>query len=85
MTALPTGDADVPAGRYRHYKGADYEVLGIARHSETEEPMVVYRTLYGDYSWWVRPKAMFLEMVTVNGQTVPRFQHMDPLLHPTNL
>jgi hypothetical protein len=61
-------------GRYRHYKGNDYEVIGIARHSETEEEMVVYRTLYGDGSMWVRPLTMFTEDVTVNGRTAPRFE-----------
>jgi hypothetical protein len=63
----------VPPGRYRHYKGKDYLVLGVARHSETEEELVVYRTDYGDRSLWVRPKGMFLETVEVDGQTVPRF------------
>ena len=60
-------------GRYRHYKGSDYQVIGIARHSETEEEMVVYRKLYGDGSMWVRPLAMFVEDVVVNGRQVPRF------------
>ncbi len=64
-------------GRYRHYKGNDYEVIGIARHSETEEEMVVYRKLYGDHSLWVRPLTMFLELVEVNGRLVPRFAPMD--------
>ena len=60
-------------GRYRHYKGNEYEVIGIARHSETEEEMVVYRELYGDHSLWVRPLAMFRELVKVEGRQVPRF------------
>ena len=60
-------------GRYRHYKGNDYEVIGIARHSETEEKLVVYRCLYGDHSLWVRPLAMFTESVLVAGAKVPRF------------
>jgi hypothetical protein len=64
-------------GRYRHYKGNDYQVIGIARHSETEEEMVVYRKLYGDHSLWVRPLAMFLEQVEVNGERVPRFALLD--------
>jgi hypothetical protein len=63
----------LPPGRYRHYKGKDYEVLGIARHSETEEELVVYRCLYGDFSLWVRPLAMFLEEVEVDGRSVRRF------------
>ena len=61
-------------GRYRHYKGNFYEVIDVARHSETEEEMVVYRTLYGDHSLWVRPLGMFLENVVVDGREVPRFE-----------
>jgi hypothetical protein len=67
-----------PTGRYRHYKGKEYTVIGVARHSETEEEMVVYRQEYGDHSLWVRPKAMFNEMVEVNGQSLPRFQYLGP-------
>ena len=62
-----------PTGKYRHYKGNDYEVIGVATHSETREPMVVYRPLYGEMGLWVRPLAMFMEEVTVEGKTVPRF------------
>jgi hypothetical protein len=64
----------IKSGRYRHYKGNEYEVIGVARHSETEEKMVVYRKLYGDHSLWVRPLGMFVENVLVDGQTVPRFE-----------
>ena len=64
--------APVP-GIYRHYKGALYEVLGTAQHSESEEPLVVYRALYGDYGLWVRPLDMFTESVIRDGQTQPRF------------
>lgn len=64
----------VRSGRYRHYKGNFYEVIGIARHSETEEEMVVYRKLYDDHSLWVRPLAMFSEDVPVDGRLVPRFE-----------
>ncbi|MCK7550643.1 MAG: DUF1653 domain-containing protein [Marinobacter sp.] len=60
-------------GRYRHYKGKDYQVLEVARHSETEEKLVVYRCLYGDHSLWVRPLAMFQETVDVAGEQIPRF------------
>ena len=60
-------------GRYRHYKGKLYEVIDVARHSETEELLVVYRCLYGDFSLWVRPMKMFLEMVVVDGTKVQRF------------
>ena len=66
-------------GRYRHYKGNDYEVVGIARHSETEEELVVYRTLYGDSSLWVRPLAMFMGDVVVDGRQVPRFAWVEDL------
>ena len=65
--------ADITLGRYRHYKGNEYTVLGVARHSETLEELVVYRQEYGDRGLWVRPAAMFAETVEVNGQTVPRF------------
>lgn len=60
-------------GRYRHYKGAEYRVLDLARHSETEEWLVVYQALYGEYDLWVRPLSMFTETVEVDGQQVPRF------------
>jgi hypothetical protein len=60
-------------GTYRHYKGNLYEVLGVARHSETEEQLVVYRALYGERGLWVRPLAMFQEAVVVKGHEVPRF------------
>ena len=60
-------------GTYRHYKGNLYEVLGVARHSETEEQLVVYRALYGERGLWVRPLAMFRETVLVDGAEVPRF------------
>ena len=64
----------IPPGRYRHYKGNFYEVIDIARHSETEEEMVVYRKQYGDHSLWVRPLGMFVEDVLVDGRLVPRFE-----------
>lgn len=64
-------------GRYRHYKGRDYLVLGVARHSETEEELVVYQLDYGDRSLWVRPLAMFQEHVCVEGVDVPRFAFID--------
>jgi hypothetical protein len=63
----------ITPGRYRHYKGNEYTVLGIARHSETLEELVVYRQEYGDRGLWVRPAAMFAETVEVDGLTVPRF------------
>jgi hypothetical protein len=66
------------AGRYRHYKGPEYRVFEVARHSETEEELVVYQCLYGDYSWWVRPLSMFSETVVVDGQEIPRFAYVGP-------
>ena len=61
------------AGLYRHYKGGEYEVLGVVRHSETLEPLVLYRPLYNDSGLWVRPYTMFTEQVAINGQNRPRF------------
>ncbi len=63
-------------GRYRHYKGGEYELVGVAYHSETLEPMVVYRALYGTRELWVRPAAMWTETVTVEGKAVPRFRYV---------
>ncbi len=65
-------------GRYRHFKGGEYEVIGVARHSETDERLVIYRPLYGESGLWVRPVAMFLELVSVSGATVPRFEYLGP-------
>lgn len=63
----------VMPGRYRHYKGQEYEVLGVARHSENEEEFVVYRALYGECGLWVRPSGMFEELVDIDGRLIPRF------------
>ena len=67
------------SGLYRHYKGNDYFVFQVATHSETREPLVFYRCLYGDYSWWVRPLAMFTEAVELAGETIPRFRFVREL------
>ena len=69
-------------GLYRHYKGGDYAVYGVATHSETEESMVVYRPLYGDRALWVRPLAMFEEVVERDGQTMPRFEFVESMALP---
>jgi hypothetical protein len=69
LAALPT----TPLGHYRHYKGGEYTVLGVVRHSETLEPLVLYRPLYGHSGDWVRPHAMFFSTVEVNGVVQPRF------------
>ena len=61
-------------GIYRHYKGNLYQVLALARHSETDEKMVIYQALYGDYGFWVRPRAMFDEVIEREGKTVHRFE-----------
>ena len=60
-------------GRYRHYKGGEYELIGVARHSETFEPLVVYRPLYNDSGLWVRPYAMFFGQIELDGRLQPRF------------
>ena len=68
---------DVKKGRYRHFKGKEYEVLHVAMHSETLEDMVVYRALYGEGGVWVRPASMFLETVEREGKTFPRFTYIE--------
>lgn len=65
---------ELKPGRYRHFKGNEYELIGIAQHSETMEPMVVYRALYGDKGLWVRPAAMWNEIVEKENYTGPRFR-----------
>lgn len=67
----------VPLGKYRHYKGGLYEVIGIGKHSETLEDMVVYRALYGDGGIWVRPARMWNEAVTLPDKTVKRFEYVE--------
>lgn len=67
----------VRPGRYRHFKGNEYEVIGVARHSETREEMVVYRALYGDGGLWVRPAAMWTERVERDGYCGPRFRPVE--------
>jgi hypothetical protein len=68
--------AEPRPGRYRHYKGRDYQVLGIARHSETLEPLVVYQALYGERGLWVRPAAMFVGTVETGGGSIARFTYV---------
>lgn len=65
-----------PPGRYRHYKGGEYDVVGTVRHSETLEPMTLYRALYGEQGLWVRPAAMFEETVVIDGVSQPRFRKL---------
>jgi hypothetical protein len=68
----------VKLGRYRRYKGKDYTVIGVARHSETDEELVVYRKEYDDHGLWVRPKGMFVENVEVDGKKTARFRFLGP-------
>lgn len=67
---------EISPGRYRHYKGNEYEVLFLARHSETEENMVIYKALYGEGQIWARPASMWNELVSVNGTQVLRFTYI---------
>lgn len=66
----------IKLGEYEHYKGKRYQVIGIAKHSETLEEMVVYRALYGEGELWVRPLKMFVEMVEIDGKKKPRFEYI---------
>lgn len=66
----------IKIGKYRHFKGGMYEVIGVAKHSETLEKMVVYKALYGDGGIWVRPLSMWEERVTVDGKEIPRFTYL---------
>lgn len=67
---------EIRPGRYRHFKGNEYEVIGLARHSETQEEMVVYRALYGDFGLWVRPAQMWNDTVERDGKTFRRFTYI---------
>lgn len=69
---------DLAPGKYQHYKGPLYDVLGVATHSETQERVVVYRALYGEFGLWVRPLAMFCETVVVDAVDLPRFRYVGP-------
>ena len=76
MSDLSPLPSEPSPGLYHHYKGNDYRVIGLARHSETLEPMVVYDALDGERGRWVRPAAMFLETVEIDGRKVPRFSRV---------
>lgn len=71
------GNKKLKPGKYRHYKGNHYEVIGVASHSETLEKFVVYRALYGKKSLWVRPIDMFIENIEFGGKMIPRFKYVD--------
>ncbi|HEU4604528.1 MAG TPA: DUF1653 domain-containing protein [Steroidobacteraceae bacterium] len=77
MPDSPSPISELRPGRYRHFKGKEYRVFRVARHSETMQPMVVYQTLYGDFSWWVRPLEMFTEFVEHEGKRVRRFEFVE--------
>lgn len=76
MSDLPPLPAEPTPGLYRHYKGNEYRVIGLARHTETEETLVVYQALYGAKGLWVRPAVMFIESVEIGGRRVPRFERI---------
>lgn len=78
MRASAVTPAEPKPGLYRHYKGDSYRVVGIAHHSETQEPLVVYRALYGQEGLWVRPHRMFVEIIEHQGQRVARFAYVGP-------
>jgi hypothetical protein len=69
--------SQIPRGKYRHYKQKEYELIDIVHHSETQEPLALYRALYGDFDLWVRPLSMFLETVEIGGRKVPRFEYIE--------
>lgn len=70
-------NSEIKLGKYKHYKGNLYEVIGVAKHSETLEDLIVYRARHGKHELWVRPLGMFLEKVEVNGKKVPRFEYLE--------
>ena len=77
MSSERRGNVEILPGKYRHYKGNEYEVICMARHSETEEEMVVYRALYGERGVWVRPASMWNETVEKDGKTFRRFEYIE--------
>jgi hypothetical protein len=80
MNNSPEHKPNIASGYYQHYKGAYYQVIDIARHSETEEWLVIYRALYGDSGLWVRPASMFTENVVIAGEVLARFQFIGDTL-----
>ncbi|MFV1873834.1 MAG: DUF1653 domain-containing protein [Oleiphilus sp.] len=71
--------SEIQAGLYKHYKGPEYQVIDLVKHSETEEDLVLYKALYGNQGLWVRPLAMFIEQVEIEGKLVPRFEFIKPI------
>ncbi|MBD3800217.1 MAG: DUF1653 domain-containing protein [Campylobacterales bacterium] len=78
----PRRSSVLKPGRYQHYKGNHYEVLGVAKHSETEEELVVYRALYGEHGLWVRPLCMFTECIPHEGVCIKRFEYIGEVREP---
>jgi len=70
-------NSQIKLGKYRHYKRKRYEVIGVARHSETFEKLVIYRALYGQYALWARPIKMFKEKIVIGGKKAPRFKYLE--------
>lgn len=70
------GDKKLKLGKYRHYKGKEYEVIGVAKHSETLEELVIYRALYGKHDLWARPLKMFIERISIDGKKLSRFEYV---------
>ena len=81
---MNNAETPINIGYYQHYKGAYYQVIDCARHSETEEWLVIYRALYGEFGLWARPLQMFAENVEIAGELIPRFQYLGQL-KPENL
>ena len=77
-----SADQAITPGIYQHYKGPKYRVYEVAKHSETEEALVVYRALYGKFGLWVRPLSMFTETIEKDGEVVPRFKLIEELPNP---
>lgn len=75
--SAPEAQSIIIGGLYEHYKGFRYRMIGVARHTETEEELAVYKALYGEGGLWVRPLKMFLENVVINGKSVPRFKAIE--------
>ncbi|MCW8998911.1 MAG: DUF1653 domain-containing protein, partial [Kangiellaceae bacterium] len=79
VSSLTLDQRTIEPGKYRHYKGPEYEVIDTVLHSETEELLVLYRPLYGEARMWVRPYEMFVELIDIDGKQVPRFAKVEEI------